>query len=91
MPDQCIPDNLPEPSRCWVDTDGVSPASNRFLWLKIYHAIATLMAFLKFYINQFVFTYDYIRPLTRLRELISTPSEMCCNDTIQFSIDLHCM
>ena len=48
------------------------------------------MAFLKFYIDQFVSTYDYIRPLTRLRDLISTPSEMCCNDTIQFSIDMHC-
>ena len=43
------------------------------------------------YIDQFVSTYDYIRPLTRLRDLISTPSEMCCNDTIQFSIDMHCM
>ena len=49
------------------------------------------MAFLKFYIDQFVSTYDYIRPLTRLRDLISTPSEMRCNDTIQFSIDMHCM
>ena len=47
------------------------------------------MAFLKFYIDQFVSTYDYIRPLTRLRDLISTSSEMCCNDTIQFSIDMH--
>ena len=45
------------------------------------------MAFSKFYSNQFVFTYDYSRPLTRLRDLMSTPSEMCCNDTIQFSID----
>ena len=57
----------------------------------IYHAISTLMAFLMFYIDQFVSTYDYIRPLTRLRDLISTPSEMCRNDTIQFSIDMHCM
>ena len=47
--------------------------------------------FLKFYINQFVSTYDYIRPLTKIRDLISTPSEMCCNDTIQFSIDTHFM
>ena len=49
------------------------------------------MAFLKFHIDQFVSTYDYFRSLTRLRDLISTPSEMCCNDTIQFSIDMHCM
>ena len=35
-----------------------------------------------------VYIYDYIRPLTRLRDLLSTPSEMCCSDTIQFSIDM---
>ena len=29
-----ITDNLPEPSRCWVDTDSVSPASNHFLRLQ---------------------------------------------------------
>ena len=46
---------------------------------------------LKFYIDQFVSTYDYIRPLTRLRDLISTAPEMCCNYTIQFSIEMHCM
>ena len=85
MPDKCIPDELPEPSRCWVDTNSVFPAAT------IYHAISTLMAFLKFCIDQFVSTYDNIRPLTRLRDLISTPSEMCCNDAIQFSIDMHCM
>ena len=56
-----------------------------------YNLPSTLTVFLKFYINQFVSTYDYIRPLTRLRDLISTPSEMCCNDTIQFSIDMHLM
>ena len=57
----------------------------------IYHAISTLVAFLKFCIDQFVSTYDYIRPLTRLRDLISTPSWICCNDTVQFSINMHCM
>ena len=49
------------------------------------------MAFLKFYFDQFVSTYDNIRSLTRLRDLISTPSDMCCNDAIQFSIDMHFM
>ena len=34
MPDYCIHDDLPEPSRCWVDTNSVSPALNRFLWLQ---------------------------------------------------------
>ena len=49
------------------------------------------MAFLKFYIDQSISIYDYIKPLTKLRDLISTPSEMCYNDTIQFSIDMHCI
>ena len=34
MPDNCIPDELPEPSRCWVDTNSVSSAPNRFLRLQ---------------------------------------------------------
>ena len=94
MPDLCTPDELPEPSRCWdLDTNSVSSAPNRFLGLQSTMPSRLLWRFLKFYIDQFVSTYDYIRPLTRLRDLISTPSEMCCNDTnvIQFSIDMHCM
>ena len=91
MPDKRIPDEFPEPSRCWVDTNSVSSAPNRFMRLQSTMLSRLLWRFFKFYIDQFVSTYDYIRPLTRLRDLISTPSEMCCNDTIQFSIDMHCM
>ena len=53
--------------------------------------IIELMISWFYIINQFVSIYDYSRPLTRLRELISTPSEVCYNDTIKFSIDMYFM
>ena len=93
MPDYCKPHNLPGPSRCWVDTNSVSPAPNRFLRLQstMLSRLSWRFFFKVLYQSVCVYIRLHQTTMTRLRELVSTPSEMWCNDTVQLNIDMHFM
>ena len=83
-----LPDDWPEPSRCWVDTNSVSPVPNRFLRLQ-----STMLSRLLWRSLSFISINLCLHLITpgHWPDLISTPSEMRCNDTIQFIINMHFM